>query len=177
MSDDDDIKKVGGKKSASERRRQLRNHLWPSVTEDQLWLRKMRQGFTTIPRTMPLIGRIMDQHSGKGFPVQQTYLTLWCWVFDEGIVEIHNPRELAFESGFSGTRGESTWRGRMKRLDELGFIMSKAGLAGDFQFVLLLNPFHAIYKLYTDKTKDIYYNALLSRMAQVGAEDLDLLSI
>ena len=174
MNGDADIKKVGGKKSASERRKQLRTQLWPDVTEDQLWLRKVRQGFTTIPRAMPLIGRIMDQHSGKGFPVQQTYLTLWCWVYDEGIVEIRNPKELAFESGFGGTRGEATWRGRMKRLEEMGFIMSKPGLVGDFHFVLLLNPFHAIEKLYAGKPKDIYYNALLSRMAQVGADDLDL---
>ena len=78
------------------------------------------------------------------------------------------------ESGFSGTRGETTWRGRMKRLEELGFIMSKPGLIGDFQFVLLMNPFHAIEKLYVGQSKDIYYNALLSRMAQVGADDLDL---
>ena len=52
--------------------------------------------------------------------------------------------------------------------------MSKPGLIGDFQFVLLMNPFHAIEKLYVGQSKDIYYNALLSRMAQVGADDLDL---
>lgn len=167
-------KKQTVKKSISDRRKQLRVQLWPDVDESSLWLRKQRQGFTTIPRTMNLIGRIMDHYSGKGFPLQQTYLTLWCWVFDEGIVEIRNPREFAFEAGFSGARGEVTWRGRMRRLQELGFIDAKPGLTGEFQFVLLLNPFLTIAKLYADQPKDVAYNALLSRMAQVGASDLDL---
>ncbi len=171
-----DIKNVAksSKKSQSERRKQLRNQLWPDISEHDLWLRKQRQGFTTIPRTMNLIGRIMDQHSGKGFPLQQTYLTLWCWVFDEGLVEIRNPKEMAFESGFSGPRGETTWRTRMRKLRELGFIMSKTGLSGEFQFVLLLNPLKTIQKIYCEKTKDIAYNTLLSRMAQIGADDLDI---
>ena len=74
----------------------------------------------------------------------------------------------------SGPRGEVTWRTRMRRLQELGFILSKPGVAGEFQFVLILNPFLAIDKLYSDKPKDVAYNALLSRMAQVGASDLDI---
>ena len=173
MDQDTDTKKVGVKKSVPERRKQLREQLWPDIKESSLWLRKQRQGFTTIPRTMNLIGRIMDQFSGKGDPLAQTYLTLWCWVFDEGLVDIRNPREFAYESGFSGPRGEATWRSRMRRLQELGFINTKPGLAGEFQFVLILNPFLAIEKLYAGSPKDIAYNALLSRMAQVGANDLD----
>lgn len=168
------VKKQATRNSISDRRRRLRQQLWPEVDEGSLWLRSQRQGFTTIPRSMNLIGRIMDQHSGKGFPVLQTYLTLWCWVFDEGLVEIRNPREFAYEAGFSGARGEATWRGRMRRLQDLGFIDAKAGLAGDFQFVLILNPYLAIAKLYSKQPPDVAYTALLSRMAQVGATDLDL---
>src|ERR1700679_45073 len=89
--------------TASDRRTTLRQQLWPDVTEDMLWLRRQRQGFTTIPRAMPLIGQILDQESGKGFPLSGVYLTLWCWVYDEGIVEVRSPRELAHEAGFSGT--------------------------------------------------------------------------
>ncbi len=166
-------KTVSNRKSQSERRKQLRDSLWPNVAEQRLWLRKQRQGFTTIPRTMNLIGRILDQQSGKGYPLAQTYLTLWCWVFDEGLVEIRNPREFAYESGFNGPRGEATWRGRMRRLEELGFILTKPGLAGEFQYVLLLNPLHTIQTLYSNAPKDIAFNALLGRLAQVGADDLD----
>ena len=171
---DTDIKTVKIKKSMSERRKTLRNNLWPEIPESRLWLRNQRQGFTTIPRTINLIGRIMNQNSGKGFPLLETYLTLWCWVFDEGLVEIRNPRELAYESGFSGPRGEATWRSRMRRLEDMGFIMAKPGLAGDFQYVLLLNPLQVIENLYSDKPKDLAYNSLLGRLSHVGADDLDV---
>lgn len=131
-------------------------------------------GFTTIPRTMALIGRIIDQLSGKGIPLASTYLALWCWVFDEAFVEIRNPKELAYESGFNGARGEATWRTRMRRLEELGFIMTKPGLLGEFQYVLILNPIKVIETHYSVVPKDLAYSALLSRLTQVGADDLDV---
>jgi hypothetical protein len=168
---------LGGKKGAksiAERRRRLRASLWPEVKEEQLWLRKQNIGFTTIPRTMPVIGQVLDQLSGKGFPLLTTYLTLWCWVFDEGIVEIRGPREMAHEAGFSGPRAETTWRLRMRKLQELGFIKAKGGFAGEFQFVLLLNPLQRIKELYVDKQDDTLYVTLLGRLAQIGADDLDV---
>jgi hypothetical protein len=166
------LKKV--RKSSSERRKDLRKALWPDVLEIDLWLRTQRVGFTTIPRTMPLIGQILDQISGKGFPLLSTYLTLWCWVFDEAIVEIRNPRELAQESGFTGPRAETTWRSRMRRLEDLGFIKTKAGLGGEFQYVLLLNPLRRIKEIYEERPKDLLFNGLLGRLTQIGADDFDL---
>lgn len=161
-------------KSMGARRIQLRDTLWPLVDDKKLWLRSQRVGFTTIPRVMPLIGRILDNLSDKGFPLSGTYFVLWCWVFDEAFVEIRNPREFAFESGFSGTRGEATWRNRMRRLVDLGFIEAKPGLAGEFQYILLLNPIQIVEAAYSNREKDVAYTALLSRLAQVGANDLDL---
>lgn len=161
-------------RTATDRRTTLRQQLWPDIKDEMLWLRKQRTGFTTIPRSLPLIGQILDQHSGKGFPLSSVYLTLWCWVYDEGIVEIRSPRELAHEAGFSGPRAESTWRTRMKRLVDFGFIRAKAGLAGDYQYVVLLNPMQRIKELYADKEHDLLYTALLGRMAQVGADDMDV---
>ena len=163
-----------GVKSVSARRKRLRETLWPDVKEAQLWLRSRNVGFTTIPRTMPLIGLILDRLSGKGFPLLSTYLTLWCWVFDEGIVEVRNPRELAHEAGFSGPRAEATWRGRMRRLEELGFIKTRAGLAGEFQHVLLMNPLQQIKQVYADTPNDPLYVGLLGRLNQIGADDMDV---
>ena len=162
------------KKTASQRRKAMRERFWPDVSDKQLWLRTQRAGFTTIPRTMNLIGRILDNLSGKGFPISTTYLTLWCWVFDEAFVEIRNPKEFAYESGFGGPRAESVWKTRMKRLEELGFIKTKPGLAGDHQYVLLLNPIQVIEKNYEGKSKDIAFNTLLGRLVQIGADDINL---
>jgi hypothetical protein len=125
---------------------------------------------------MALVGRIIDQMSGKGFPLMSTYLTLWCWVFDEAFVEIRNPKEFAYESGFSGPRAEATWRNRMRRLEELGFIKTKTGITGDFQYVLIINPIQVIEEKYKSLKKDHAYNALIGRLVQVGADDLDNMS-
>ncbi len=123
---------------------------------------------------MALIGQLLDQAAGKGMPVLSTYLTLWCWVYDEGVVEIRSAREFAWESGFTGARAEGTWKARMRRLEELGVIRSKKGLAGDFQYVLLLNPIKRLAELYADRQDDVLYIALLGRLAQVGADDLEV---
>jgi hypothetical protein len=166
---DIDVKKIP--KKAAERRKFLRNHMWPEVAEEQLWLRKKKIGFTTIPRTMSLIGRIQDNASEKGFPLSSTYLTLWCWVFDEAFLEIRNPKEFAFESGFTGPRAEVTWKNRMQRLQDLGFIKARTGLAGPFHYVLLLDPIQVIKNLYKDRQHDLYYDVLISRLTQIGAHD------
>jgi hypothetical protein len=168
-----DIKKVRG---ANAKRAALRHTLWPDIRNNELWLRKEKVGFTTIPRTMSLIGRIMDQLSGKGFPLFGTYLALWCRVYDEAFVEIRNDRELAFESGFSGARGEVTWRARMRKLQELGFVDLRPGLASDLQYVLILNPMLVIEANYKKNKlpQDTAYTALMARLIEVGADDLEL---
>jgi len=99
-----DVSKNGKRRSISFRRRQIRTRLWPNVNDEALWLRTRSVGFTTIPRTLPIINKILDKEAGKGFPVSTTYLALWCRVFDEGFVEIRNSRDLAHESGFGGPR-------------------------------------------------------------------------
>lgn len=169
------IKKV---RSADGKRLALRNNFWPEISDDALWLRKGRVGFTTIPRTMSLIGRIMDQLSGKGTPLFGTYLALWCRVFDEGFVEIRTDKELAFESGFSGGRGEATWRARMRKLQSLGFIDIHKGLASDLQYVLIYNPIKVIIAAYDREnlTQDMAYQALMTRLIEVGADDADSVS-
>lgn len=166
------IKKV---RSASSKRLALRENLWPDLDEKNLWLRKEKVGFTTIPRTMGLIGRILDQLSGKGFPLFNTYFALWCRVYDEAFVEIRNAKEIAFESGFSGPRGEVTWRTRMRRLQELNLIDIRAGLAGDFQYVVIFNPILVIASIYKEegKTYDLAYSSLMARLIEIGADDLD----
>lgn len=167
-----DALKKGKRKSISVRRRQQRTRLWPNINDDVLWLRTKSVGFTTIPRTLPIINKILDKEAGKGFPVSTTYLALWCRVFDEGFVEIRNSRDLAHESGFSGPRAEATWKNRMRILVELGVIDSKPGVQGDFQYILMLNPLQVIAKLFKEKQQDFDYRSLLDRMMQVGAEDI-----
>ena len=83
----------------------IRDHHWPCA-EDYLWDRRAHRGFATIPKTMPMILKIMDEMT-KGTPVSSTYLSLWCSTWDNSFVNLNYQRELAVNSGFSGQRREN----------------------------------------------------------------------
>ena len=101
----------------------MRKQLWPHITEDDLWLRADRTGFTTIPRTMPLFMELIAAASkrvtagSKSVPAGKAYLVLWCRVFDEGLVKIEVEAAAAKEAGYLGERNVSVrqtqaYRGR-----------------------------------------------------------------
>lgn len=161
------------RKRPEERRKDLFRDIWGADWQDfPIWDRKTMDGFGTIPRTMPYINNVIDSLSEKGKPLSSTYFSLWCRNFDDGLLEIKNENELANESGFFGTRADSTWRIRMRLLKELGFIETKQGQQSEFQYVVLLNPFTVIKEKYDSEAADnlrIRINALKSRMAEVGS--------
>jgi hypothetical protein len=159
-----------GASKLREKREKLKIDLWGDELDTlKVWDRKKHNGFTTIPRVIPQLNRIMDKYSGKGKPVSSTYLSLWCNVFDEGLIEIKEKNRFAFESGFSSERAVTTWKSRMRELEKLKFISSKNGANGEFSYVLILNPLNAAKALYNEGVKDELYNALLGRMSDVGA--------
>jgi hypothetical protein len=157
----------------------MRKQLWPHITDNDLWLRNDRDGFTTIPRTMPLFMELIADASkqvtaGKSVPAGKAYLVLWCRVFDEGLVKIEVEAAAAMEAGYTGERNVTTWREHLRVLKELGFIDYAAGLAGPCQFVLLLNPYHAVKALHEKKwVQQGGYTALFQRAQEIRATDLD----
>lgn len=154
----------------TEKRRKLRQQHWPDVTDDDLWLRSETKGFTTIPRGMSLIMRIMDSLSPQK-PLSNTYMTLWLYSFDEMTVTIQRPRQMALESGFTGQRAENSWRERMKKLEELGFILSARGATGSFHYILLLNPYKVVKELNESEkfnVPELLYNTLIDRIDEIG---------
>ena len=151
----------------------LREQLWPGIGPN-LWHRLANKGFATIPKTMPLILRIMDEMT-KGAPVSSTYLTLWCSTWDNGFVQHIKPDEMAYASGFGGQRGEHTWIGRMKKLQELQFIDLKAGKSGPITYALIHNPHLIMQWHYGQKIPGLTeasYSALIERALDVGAMDM-----
>lgn len=151
----------------------LREQLFGDVDEDLLWDRTKQTGFTTIPRTFPILAQIMDELAEKGKPVSSAYFALWCRVFDESLIEIKSPGQLAIESGFSGQRAISTWNGRMAKLVELGFILAQEGALGGYEYILIYNPYLIIKKHYEDKkVSKPRYLSLFARAQEIGATDL-----
>jgi len=168
------VKKV--RKTIGQRQLELRARLWPHFGDGHIWRRKHHDGFTTIPRTMPLILGILDDLAG-GQPVGTTYLELWCRAYDECFVTLSKPREMAFHAGFTGQRGERTWRGRMRILEGLGFIDIKEGASGPMSYALIFNPYLVIRRHHHEGHTGIRedkYNALVERAIEIGAKDFDM---
>ncbi len=168
-------KQTGSRATKIHKKKQaLRKQLWGDIDPDTIWNRKLNDGYTTIPRTMPIIFQIMDNLSETSKPISSTYFSLWCRVFDESFIEIKSPDEMAFESGYSGQRAVTTWKARMKNLAKLGFINAKEGATGEFSYVLILNPYMVIKEHYNKGDVQAgKYNVLFSRAQDVGAKDLD----
>ena len=161
------------RKKIAKRQLELRNRLWPDLDPKQLWSRHTHDGYTTLPKCIPLIMSIMDDLAGV--PVSPTYLELWCRTFDENFVTLSKPREMAFNSGFSGQRAERTWRARLGTLADLGFIDVKAGPSGPASYALVFNPYKVIQRHYDQKNSGLRqdkYHALLERALEVGDESL-----
>jgi hypothetical protein len=162
------------RKKIAQRQLELRTKLWPDVGPELLWSRHTHDGFTTLPRCMPLIMGIMDDMA-KGQPVSMTYLELWCRSFDENFVVLSKPSSTAFGSGFSGQRAERTWRSRLNILSSLRFIDLKGGPSGPASYVLIFNPYKVIEWHHQQRTpglREDKYNALMERASEVGDESL-----
>lgn len=158
--------------AAEKKRRAIREVIWPGLNEELLWLRLGSSGFITIPRTLPLIAEIINCLT-KGAPAGTAYFELWCRSFDECFVDMDDEEGMAFSTGFTGQRAVSTWRGRIRALQDLGFIdvQNKGGRT----YALIYNPYQVIYRLHQAKTPgltDDHYTALEIRVAEIGATDL-----
>jgi hypothetical protein len=153
---------------------QLRTKLWPDVKEEDLWPRANQIGYVMIPRTMPLVLRIMDWMA-KGKPLSRTYFDLWCRARNECVVKLEKHTQMAFYAGYSGQRAVQSWQARLRTLDKLGFISIKSGASGPFSFALILNPHAIIKKHHKDRTPGLpkeLYHTLMERGVEVKARDL-----
>lgn len=163
---------ISKKQTIANKQLGLRAKLWPNLKEHDVWDRKKKAGFTTIPRTMPIFMMIMDSMS-KGKPVSAIYLELWCRAFDEHLITLNNKEEMAFHSGFTGQRGVQTWTSRLDILAKLGFIKLASGPTGPRSYALILNPYEVIKSILKKKNSEIperFYNALIGRASDIGAD-------
>lgn len=151
----------------------MRELHWPNMAP-WLWHRKANKGFATIPKTMPLILKIMDEIT-KGAPVSSTYLTLWCHTWDNSFVVLNKHGDMANASGFGGQRGEHTWATRMKKLAELEFIDIKPGKSGPMSNAILWNPHYILrwhHHIKTPGLTEASYNSLVETALDIGANDM-----
>jgi hypothetical protein len=163
-------------KKIDEKQAELRKEVFGEIEPGEIWHRLASNGFTTLPRTMALLGAIMDGLAGKGKPVSTTYLELWSRANDDGFLTLSKQFDISFASGFSGQRGIATWKERVRRLEELGFIKTAPGASGSLHYVQIWNPYKVIKKHKEANTPSFrvdLYHALFERVQEIGAKDLD----
>ena len=163
------------KKKIQKKISDLRSKLWPELDVEELWDRHTYDGFTTIPRILPLTMSIIDDLT-KGVPASKTYFELWCRAHDEMYVSLSKAEEMAFHAGFNGQRAKRTWCLRLRALEELGFIKIAAGAAGDYSHAVIINPYIALRRLHQAGTAGLTtrsYNAVIERGTEIGAKDVD----
>ena len=158
------------KLTRSQRRTQKMKEQFPELTGAMLWSRGKHDGFTTVPRTMPLIMKIIDAKSEKGHPAGHTLLCLWTRAMDHPYLVIDKPRIFASEAGLIGERAESSWRKRMSSLVRLGFILAREGASGPYHHVVLLNP-HVVATRLNDlgQVQKTTWDFFKDRAEEVGA--------
>ncbi len=154
-----------------ERRADMRDELWPG-SADEVWWRKTNDGFTTIPRILPLM-TVLLRHLTKNERGDSTsvYMELWARAYDEGYLQINNQLDDVYASGYTGSRALRTWQERMRLLEDHGFIKIKPNGAQEFGHVLLINPLLVAARVKNDgRTPDEWWAAFRSRVDEIGAE-------
>jgi hypothetical protein len=153
----------------AERAQQQMDIHFPNMSNALIWHRKRNDGYTTIPRTLPIAMQAVDVQS-KGQPAGHTLFCLWARSPDHALITIENVSTFASEAGFIGERAVDTWRKRMKKLRELSYILTKPGPSGEFHYVLLLNPNSAMEWMRSKGLmQDGLYSRFIDRAAEVGA--------
>lgn len=155
-------------KMAERAQQQMEVH-FPGISDVWLWHRKKNAGYITLPRTLPIVMQAIDMQT-KGQPAGHTLFCLWARSPDHPVLIIENPTTFAAEAGFIGERAVDTWRRRMRKLQELKFIVPKAGASGEFHYILLLNPNAVMEWLRAEKkVQDNVYSRFIDRVADIGA--------
>ena len=164
---------------------ELRDTYFEDAAE-RLWDRGKHDGYATVPKTMPMVMRALDELS-KGKPLGQTYFALFCATWDNGFVRLARSPDLPYASGFTGARGVRGWHERMKLLEGLGFVEIKESGAQKFGLAFLPNPNIVLLNLWEKKKaqgtgpydppalgglQDATMSAFLERAIDVGANDV-----
>lgn len=157
----------------AKRQIEVRSKLWPDLEAPMLWSMDS-DGWVAVPRLMPLMMSIMDDLSGKGYPVGQTFFEMWCRLREEQFLTLNRPEEMAFHAGFEGQRALRTWKDRVQRLANLGFIGLKSGPLGDLSYAVFYNPYHVIKRAFLNgQVQERKWQALIVRANEIGAFDTD----
>ena len=134
-------------KKAVQQRLNLREEIWPGAGS-HLWHRSTEDGYSTIPRTLPLVMTLIDQLKDKGKDAARVYLDLWCRQLDDSLVVVSDEASMAYSSGYVvPSRNLRSWRERIDLLRDLGFISVRPRGSRNYGYILLHHPHRVVQHL------------------------------
>lgn len=145
-------KKARKRKTLTEYAKDIRGLHWPAVTDDQVWSSEAG-GFAIVPRTAGMVAEVVIREAHKKMfnassAAGTTYMTVWLHSQSNGVARIESEEDAAFESGYGGERGVTTFRRHLRTLKTMGFIDFIEESRGRVKWVLIFNPYQVVKKLH-----------------------------
>jgi len=155
-------------------REQLREQLWPN-SEGRIWQGPKETGYWCAPRTLPLLLHLANDKRIVGkVDCSFVYIEILSRDFGQGIVEIKDPDEHAYCSGYTGNRALRSWRERMIALSNAGFIEVKPKGNRSLGYVLVIHPRLVVEALRAQKkVDDTWWNLMQDQLRKAGAPGLE----
>ena len=155
---------------ADRRRLRMRDELW-SDAEDLVG-KSEEKGWWRASRVLPLLLTLArDRRITGNLDCSSVYLELLSRDFGQGLIEILDEDEHAFFSGYCGKRATRSWRERVSKLEEAGFLKIAPKSNRKLGFVLLVNPHRVAGQLReAGKIDDDWWRLYRNRLEAVGAE-------
>lgn len=173
---------AGGRKPKRKRKtledaaKQYRKIGFAHIPDEDVWTAE-RGGWAAVPRPIGMIaanviGAAHKKMFNRTCAAGSTYLTLWLRAQGSGISRIESEADAALEAGYGGQRGITTFRHHMRALKSLGFIDYIEESRGRVKWVLLLNPYRVVKKLFDGGHIELAaYLAVTERSNAIGVGD------
>ena len=161
------------RKTLTEWAKDIRALYWSAITDDQVWS-SSAGGWTAMPRAVGLICEVAVKEAHKKMfnassAAGTTYMTIWMHSQASGVARIESEEDAAFESGYGGERGVTTFRRHLRTLKQMGFIDFVEEGRGRVKWVLLFNPYQVVKKLYEGGHLDKHvFRAVAERAIGIG---------
>ncbi|WP_342619570.1 hypothetical protein [Rhodoferax sp. GW822-FHT02A01] len=165
--------KVRKRKTLAEWAKDIRALHWAAIADEQVWS-SAGGGWTAMPRAVGLICEVVVKEAHKKMfnassAAGTTYMTLWMHSQASGIARVESEEDAAFESGYGGERGVTTFRRHLRTLKQMGFIDFVEESRGRVKWVLLFNPYQVVKKLHEEGHLDKQiFRAVSERAMGIG---------
>lgn len=133
---------------AKARRERVRQQVFGSESANEVFS-KNRNGYTSMPRCIPLVSRLINALGDKKIKAGDIYIALWFLNWGESLIERVNFRAVLYQAGHVA-RGKSVhrnWKDRTKLLERLGFIKIREHKLDPQGAILLIDPHLAVMRL------------------------------